>query len=217
MADAEIHKCECGFTWVHGKNGSHNCGPYYRARITEIESQLAARDEVEGDSIDNVIDLIDIRVDTFIPGGGGGWIAKHDSGVRITHVPSGIVVEHSGERSQHRNKAIAFGLLQLELNKPKTPIVINEWKKAVDDQLILIESTADSFLTPDLAVKALLDWHAQVAGEQLKDLVEIIDSILDLLRRQHKMHSYEVINELTGIIGSAVHSYAYSTQNGKSA
>lgn len=41
----------------------------------------------------------------------------------------------------------------------------NPWKEAIDNQLVLMESTADSFDTPEAAINALLDWHVAVASD----------------------------------------------------
>lgn len=73
---------------------------------------LPEQDEVEAIKID----AGDLRVDTFRAAGAGGQhVNKTDSAIRITHLPTGVVVECQQERSQHKNRARAMSLLQTKL------------------------------------------------------------------------------------------------------
>ncbi len=78
---------------------------------------LAEADEVS----DVVINPAEIRIDTYRASGAGGQhINKTDSAVRITHLPTGIVVECQDDRSQHKNKAQALSVLAARIKDRQT-------------------------------------------------------------------------------------------------
>jgi peptide chain release factor 1 len=99
-------------------------GAHRVQRVPQTESQgrihtsactVAVMPEIE--DIDEIsIDKNDLRVDTYRASGAGGQhVNKTDSAVRLTHLPTGIVVECQDERSQHKNKARAMSLLQAKI------------------------------------------------------------------------------------------------------
>ncbi len=129
------------FAHLKFESGAHRV-----QRVPETESQGRVHTSActvavmaEPDEVDEVnINKADLRIDTFRASGSGGQhVNKTDSAIRITHIPTGVVVECQDQRSQHKNRARAMGLLQAKLNQS---VEDEAFKSQADERRSLVGS-----------------------------------------------------------------------------
>jgi peptide chain release factor 2 len=149
--------------------------------FAEVDVAPLADDDVEVD-----LDDEDLRVDTYRASGAGGQhVNKTDSAVRITHVPTGIVVQCQNERSQAQNKATALKLLRARL------LELEERKRAEE-------------LAAERGERAEVGWGSQIrsytlhptqrvkdhrTGFEVSDAQRVLDGDLDGFVREYLLRS----------------------------
>ena len=170
-------------------------GAHRVQRVPETESQgrvhtsactVAIMPEVD-EIHEVVIKSDDLRIDTYRSSGAGGQhVNKTDSAVRITHIPSGTVVECQDERSQHKNKARAMNLL-------KTRILNSEQQKQRDEQaetrrsLVGSGDRSERIRTYNYPQGRLTDHRINLTLYQLTDvLAGQLALVIEPLKREHQ-------------------------------
>lgn len=170
-------------------------GAHRVQRVPETESQgrihtsactVAVMPEV--DSVDEIdIQKSDLRIDTFRASGAGGQhVNKTDSAIRITHLPTGIVVECQDERSQHKNKARAMSLLQARL---LSGMQEKQQQEQADERRTLVGSgdRSERIRTYNYPQGRVTDHRINLTLYKLNEIMEgALGEVVDPLRNEHQ-------------------------------
>jgi peptide chain release factor 1 len=142
----------------------------------------------EPDEVEEIeINANDLRVDTYRASGAGGQhVNKTDSAVRLTHLPSGIVVECQDERSQHKNRARAMALLQAKLLDAE----ITQREREQAEQRRLLVGTGDRserIRTYNFPQARVTDHRINLTLYQLDEILEgNLDQVIDPLVSEYQ-------------------------------
>ncbi|MEQ5808291.1 peptide chain release factor 1 [Alteromonas sp. NFXS44] len=164
-------------------------------RVPETESQgrihtsactVAVLPEIpESEAVE--INPADLRVDTFRASGAGGQhVNKTDSAIRMTHIPTGLVVECQDERSQHKNRAKAMSVLQARLNQ------LEEEKRAKEEattrrNLVGSGDRSERIRTYNFPQGRVTDHRINLTLYRLDEVIEgDLAALADPIRQEHQ-------------------------------
>ena len=149
-------------------------------------------DEVEAEEINPA----DLRIDTYRASGAGGQhVNKTDSAVRLTHLPSGIVVECQDERSQHKNKARAMSLLQAKLLDTKIAAQATE-QAETRKSLVGSGDRSERIRTYNFPEQRVTDHRIGLTLKRLPEILEgDLDEIVGSLMSEHQAAALSELSE----------------------
>ncbi len=142
----------------------------------------------ELDEINDInINPDDLRIDTFRASGAGGQhVNKTDSAIRITHLPSGMVVECQDERSQHKNRAKAMALLQARLLDAEQSKQ-RETQAQTRKMLVGSGDRSERIRTYNYPQGRLTEHRINLTIYQLDDVMQgHLDNVIQPLRKEHQ-------------------------------
>jgi peptide chain release factor 1 len=151
----------------------------------------------EVDEIDSIeINRNDLRVDTYRSSGAGGQhVNKTDSAIRLTHLPTGIVVECQDERSQHKNRARAMALLQARLlDKAQT----EQASEQAESRRLLVGSgdRSERIRTYNFPQGRVTDHRINLTLYKLDEVMEgALDSVIQPLLQEHQAEALASLSE----------------------
>ena len=170
-------------------------GAHRVQRVPETESQGRIHTSActvavlpEADEVDAVdINPSDLRVDTYRASGAGGQhVNKTDSAIRITHLPSGIVIECQDERSQHKNRARAMSMLAsrlLEAEQRKQ----REQEASTRKSLVGSGDRSERIRTYNFPQGRVTDHRINLTLYKLEDIVRgDLDQVVEPLITEHQ-------------------------------
>ena len=141
----------------------------------------------ETDEINIDINTQDLRVDTYRASGAGGQhVNRTDSAVRITHIPSGIVVECQDERSQHQNRARAMVMLKAKMLQAE---IQKQHEERTEARRLMVGSgdRSERIRTYNFPQGRVTDHRINLTLYRLEDFISGgIDQVIDPLTAEHQ-------------------------------
>jgi len=118
------------------------------------------------------LDINDLRIDTYRSAGAGGQnVQKNDTAVRITHLPTGIVVQCQNERSQHKNRAIALKILKARLYEKEL--------KEKEEKLAAMHSTKKEIAWGSQIRSYVMHPYKMVKDHRTNKVLHEVDRVMD--------------------------------------